>query len=162
MGGGGLGFSGLTGTALAVDTWKSARDPSNNFVGITTGGVNDALTFASTSTAVGPLRTGTHTFTVTVTAGRMTVTADGRTVLDQAVQLPPSVLVAFTGATGGTTDQHTISNVAITTASTTASPTASRWQGSNLVTAAHHVPLRRAVNTYREWAALQQSSTRLL
>lgn len=155
MGGGGLGFSGLTGTALAVDTWKSARDPSNNFVGITTGGVNDALTFASTSTAVGPLRTGTHTFTVTVTA-------DGRTVLDQAVQLPPSVLVAFTGATGGTTHQHTISNVAITTASTTASPTASRWQGSNLVTAAHHVPLRRAVNTYREWAALQQSSTRLL
>ena len=112
--GGGLGFGGLTGTALALDTWPRTGIPSNNYVGITTGGANDTLTFTSFSTAVSPLRTGTHTFTVAVTAGRMTVTADGVTVLDQAVTLPPNVLPAFTAATGGATDQHTISNVTIT------------------------------------------------
>jgi hypothetical protein len=115
--GGGLGYSGITGTAIALDTFQNPVNPSANFIGIATGwsATNpDQLTWASTSTAVPALRTGTHHVTVTVLNGTITVQIDGTQYLSTAVTLPGTVLVGFSGGTGGNTDTHTITNPVIT------------------------------------------------
>ena len=52
--GGGLGFSGNTGIAVALDTYKNPQNPSANFVGLATGAgpQPDTLTWGATSTNV--------------------------------------------------------------------------------------------------------------
>jgi len=113
-GGGGLGYAGLPGVAVTLDTYRNAGDPSANFVGVATGGNGSPFTYAATSTAVPALRTGTHVVDVSVTtAGHILVRVDGTQVIDTAVTLPPNVLVGFSGATGGLTDNHTVSGVKI-------------------------------------------------
>jgi hypothetical protein len=113
--GGGLAFSGLPGVAFCLQTHQSTGDPSNNFVGITAAGLADHLTYLATSTAVGPLRTGTHVVDVQVSAaGNLVVTVDSTQVLNTAVTLPPNALVGFTGSTGASTDTHTVRAVTIT------------------------------------------------
>lgn len=47
-------------------------------------------------------------------AGHLLVAVDGKQVIDAVVTLPKNVLVGFSGATGGRTDQHTIRGVKIT------------------------------------------------
>ncbi|HEV2636377.1 MAG TPA: choice-of-anchor D domain-containing protein [Actinocrinis sp.] len=115
--GAGLGFSGLGGVAVGeVTSWSSAVG-SGNFVGISTsapGATGDAA-FTATDTSLPNLRTGTHTFTVTyTTAGVLVVTMDGTQILSKAVSLPPNVLVGFTGANGGSDDDHTVTAASIT------------------------------------------------
>ena len=104
------------GVAMALVTYKSATgDPSNNFIGITNSYANTKLTYAVTSTAIPALQIGTHQWTVTTdTSGNMTVTIDGTLALNAHVTLPPTVYLALTGGTGGPTDVHTVTNVAIT------------------------------------------------
>jgi hypothetical protein len=112
--GGGMGFSGLSGVAVVLSTYQQSGAPSNNFVGIATGGSGGTLTYLATSTNIGALRTGTHTVTVQVTmGGQLDVSVDGTLVLSPTVTLPANVLPAFTGATGGTTDNHIVSGVSI-------------------------------------------------
>ena len=67
----------------------------------------------ATSTTVPPLRT-THTMTVTLVAGTLTVSIDGVRYLTTAVTVGPTVLLGFSGGTGTNTDIHAVSNVAIT------------------------------------------------
>lgn len=113
--GGGLGYSGLPGIAVTLDTSRNTPDPSANFVGVATGGTADRLRYAATSTAVPALRTGTHVIDVSVTAaGHLLVAVDGKQVIDAVVTLPKNVLIGFSGATGGRTDQHTVRGVKIT------------------------------------------------
>ncbi|MFD8481471.1 choice-of-anchor D domain-containing protein [Kitasatospora sp. NPDC059673] len=112
-GGGGLGYSGLRGLAVTLDTSQNANDPSANFVGLATGGHGDALSYAATATDVGNLRTGTHAVDVQVTGGRVQVTVDGRPAIDTTVAVPATVLVGFTGATGGLNDNHRVQGVSI-------------------------------------------------
>jgi hypothetical protein len=117
--GGGLAFGGLHGVAVALDTYQNATDPSANFVGVSTGGVSgdtSSLVWAQTNTAIPSLRGVPHVVHVTVSGGELVVTLDGASVLDTAVALPSSALLAFTGGTGGLTDNHRISKVTITTA----------------------------------------------
>jgi Bacterial lectin len=110
----GLGYSGPSGVAVTLDTYQNAGDRSANFVAVATSGTGAALTYARTSTAVSNLRTGTHAIDITVTsAGHVLVTVDGAAAIDVAVTLPPNVIVGFTAATGGKTDQHTARNVVI-------------------------------------------------
>jgi Bacterial lectin/Abnormal spindle-like microcephaly-assoc'd, ASPM-SPD-2-Hydin/PQQ-like domain len=111
--GGGLGYADLSGIAVTLDTFRNVNDPSSNFVGVATGGTGDALTYAATATAIGHLRTGSHVIHVTVAAGHIQVSVDGKPVIDTAVSLPGSVLVGFTGATGGRNDIHTVQAAAI-------------------------------------------------
>ncbi|MFF2629672.1 choice-of-anchor D domain-containing protein [Kitasatospora griseola] len=113
-GGGGLGYSGLHGLAVTLDTSQNANDPSANFVGLATGGNGDALTYAATATNIGDLRTGTHAVDVQVTGGRVQVTVDGKPAIDATVAVPAAVLVGFTGATGGLNDNHRVQGVSIT------------------------------------------------
>jgi hypothetical protein len=116
LGGGGseLGFGGLSGVAVAFDTSPVAGYPSSPFAGIATGLVKTGvLKFAGTVSEMPPLRTGTHNVVVTVTKSVLTVYYDGAQILQKSVSVPSSALLAFTGATGGLTDIHTIRDVAI-------------------------------------------------
>jgi hypothetical protein len=112
--GGGLGYSGIPGIAVGLDTFQNGSDPSSNFVGIATGAQGDALTWAATTTAVPDLRAAVRHVTVMVRGGTVTVFVDGLQVLSRAVAVPSSVLVGFTAATGGLTDRHAVSNLSIT------------------------------------------------
>jgi Bacterial lectin/Abnormal spindle-like microcephaly-assoc'd, ASPM-SPD-2-Hydin len=112
--GGGLGFLGTPGVAVALDTYKNAVNPSANFVGITDGPAAGGLHWLATSTAVPNLRSATRHVKVTVAAGVMTVSVDGTQYLSQAVTLGANVLVGFGGGTGGLTDVHSVKNVVIT------------------------------------------------
>ncbi|MER5467068.1 hypothetical protein [Streptomyces sp. NPDC002685] len=114
-GGGGLGYAGLPGIAVTLDTHRNTGDRSANFVGVAVGGTGSPFTYAATSTAVPALRTGTHVVDVTVTtAGHVLVAVDGTQVIDTAVALPQNVLVGFAAATGSATDNHTVRGVKIT------------------------------------------------
>ena len=92
--GGGLGFAGISGIAVAFDTFQNSVNPSNNFVGISDGAGTTAgtLHWLSTSTAIPALRTGTHKVKVETLNGTITVWVDGSQALSTAVTLPPKVL----------------------------------------------------------------------
>ena len=112
--GGGLGYSGIPGIAVGLDTFQNASDPSNNFVGIATGAHGDAITWAATTSFVPDLRAAVRHVTVTLRGGTVTVFVDGLPVLSRAVAVPSRVLVGLTAATGGFTDRHAVSNLSIT------------------------------------------------
>lgn len=121
--GGGLGFDGLTGIGVALDTYQ------NNTVAIATGVDNGSggPTYLATATVPAPLRTGTHTVTVTVIAGVITVYVDAKQLLSYtpaAGLIPPSAYAGFTGGNGGETDLHQVSNIVIAGAPTGATTTA--------------------------------------
>ncbi len=118
--GSGLGFGGLTGLAVALDTHQGTGNPSANFVGVSDGALPsvakmNVLHWLATSSAIGKLRTGSHVVHVVVSGGQLVVSVDGVQVINVAVTLPPSVLIGFSGGTGGSTDVHTISNTTIIT-----------------------------------------------
>jgi hypothetical protein len=114
--GGGLGWAGIPGFAVALDTYQNGSDPSGNFIGVATGfdPANKAnLVWNSTTTAVPALRTATRHIAISVAAGVLSVSVDGVKVLTTSVSLPKSLLVGFTAATGGFTDRHSVFNVTI-------------------------------------------------
>jgi hypothetical protein len=114
--GGGEGFSGINGIAVSLDTYQNSVNPSNNFVGIATGPGPTAgtLHYVTTNSSIASLRTTVHHFVVTTFSTGLSVTMDGSQVLSYSTSLPPSVLVGFTGGTGGMTDIHAVQNVSIT------------------------------------------------
>ena len=114
-GGSGMGYGGLAGYAVALDTYDSGTgDPSGNFVGIADSGTAAALHYLSTSTAIptlhngGPARSRSPSSAV---ASRSR--SPGTQVLDTAVSLPANVLVGFSAGTGGLTDRHLVSAVKV-------------------------------------------------
>ncbi|WP_375490969.1 choice-of-anchor D domain-containing protein [uncultured Jatrophihabitans sp.] len=116
--GGALGFGSLTGTAVALDTYRNTGDPSANFYGIATGatgGGSDSLTYAASAPAPTSLRSGTHTVDVAVTSTGLSVSLDGGTPLTAKVTVPAKALLAFSAGTGGETDVHAVTDVVITT-----------------------------------------------
>jgi hypothetical protein len=50
---------------------------------------------------------------VSLKAGTLTVAIDGTTEVTQAVTVPSSAYVAFTGSSGSLTDRHLVQNAAI-------------------------------------------------
>jgi hypothetical protein len=129
IGGGGLGYSGISGVAIALDTYHNTANPSSNFVGISNGPTSpgaDLLKWAAVSSAIPPLETihpapptgylRTHV-DVQIANNLANVTVGGSPALvDVPVLLPPNVLVGFTGGSGGNTDEHTVTNVNVTVA----------------------------------------------
>jgi hypothetical protein len=113
--GGGEGFAGINGVAVALDTWKNTNDPSNNFVGIATASSSmQSVNYVTTNASIAPLVNNVHHFVVTTSSAGLTVTMDGSQVLNYTASLPQYVLLGFTGATGGFNDIHQVQNVQIT------------------------------------------------
>jgi hypothetical protein len=114
--GGGLAFSGIPGLAVALDEYKNAVNPSNNFVGVTDGPTTqgaDLLHWLGTATLLSPLQEATHHITVTTSATNIIVAVDGTQVLSQAATLPASAYIGFSGGTGGLTNRHAIANLSV-------------------------------------------------
>ena len=113
--GGGLGFAKVPGLAVAFDTWKNAANPSNNFAGISDGAGASAglLHWLSTYTFTSSLRTGTHRVKISTTAGAIAIYLDGTKLGSRATTLPSSAYIGFSGATGGSTDRHAISQLTV-------------------------------------------------
>ena len=113
--GGGLGFAGISGIAVAFDTWKNSANPSNNFVGISDGSAGAGLLhWLSTATSIPGLRTATRHIKIETLNGTITVWIDGAQALTGTFALPPKVLLGFTGGTGGSNDLHKAANVTVT------------------------------------------------
>ncbi len=123
--GGGEGFAGVKGIAVSLDTYQNSVNPSGNFVGIATGQGPTAgtLQYVTTNSSIASLRSTVHHFVVTTFSTGLTVTMDGSQVLTYATSLPASVLVGFTGGTGGLTDIHAVKNVSITSGTPPPAPT---------------------------------------
>ncbi len=113
--GGGLGFDGISGIAIAFDTYKNAANPSNNFVGISDGAGSGAglLHWLATSTSIPALRNAVRRIKVETLNGTVTVWIEGTKVLSANVTLPASVLLGFTGGTGYFNDLHKVAGVKI-------------------------------------------------
>jgi len=107
-GGGGLGFSGLPGVAVTLDTY-----PKVNLIGIATSTAGGTLTYVKRVTSPRSLR-ATNNLRVSVSAaGVITVYINKTRVLTATVKVPPNVLAGFTGGTGALDDVHKVSNVVI-------------------------------------------------
>ncbi len=115
--GGGLGWAGIPGRAVAFDTFQNPGDPSYNDVGLIKGfnpEQPDQLTWADSATAIPRLRGGIRHITVVVEHGLLTVTVDAAVAFTAPLALPAKLLVGFTASTGARTDRHVVSNVNIT------------------------------------------------
>jgi hypothetical protein len=113
--GGGLGFAGLPGVAVALDTYRNDGDPSANFVGVAAGdGPGGGFGWIATNAGVPGLRERPRHVTVAVRGGALLVYLDGALALETPVALPPAALVGFTAGTGGAEDEHAVSNVSLT------------------------------------------------
>ena len=55
----------------------------------------------------------THSVTIVLDNGLLTVAVDGTPVMSQAVSVGPKVLVGFTASSGAQTDIHSVSNVSV-------------------------------------------------
>ncbi len=118
--GGGLGFSGIPGIAVALDEYKNAANPSANFTGITDGPTSaapDQLHWLATANLTAALQGATHHVQIVTANGTLTVFIDGTQVLSQAVALPASAFLGFSAGTGGLTNIHAISNLVVSQAS---------------------------------------------
>jgi hypothetical protein len=113
-----FGLGGLTGAAVVLSTYPVYGIASNNFISIITMS-SSGLNFVATRVPLGQLRTGIHTMKVTVSknpsgTSLITVYMDGNAIVSShSFALPSTSMLAFTGATGGLTDVHTVSDTAI-------------------------------------------------
>jgi len=125
-----LGFGGLKGIAVTLDTEQDGSYPSANFVGIATGASNGQLVFAATSSNVPNLRNGPVQVGVAVSGQQVTVTVNGNSVLSSTLPagtVPPSVLLAFTGATSSLTDNHMTTSATFTAGGNPLPPPGGGW-----------------------------------
>jgi hypothetical protein len=101
--------------AVCLQTVKVTGDPSDNFVGISTGGTSGRLVYLAASKAIGALRAGTHLVNVKVgTPGHLVVTVDGKKIFNTAVKIPAKAYAGFSGTAGSLTDIHLVRAVKIT------------------------------------------------
>lgn len=112
--GGGLGYGGIAGVAVALDTHHNSGEPSNNFVGIADGATAKRTPkYIATSSNV-PLLANHGPVKVNVDISGQTITEviDGKPALQATVaDLPPRAELIFTGSTGLHDDIQVVSHV---------------------------------------------------
>jgi len=119
-GGGGLGFTGLSGIGVSLDDYYNYEcDPSSNFVAVVDGTScgNGVVAHLATSTSIPQLWGNTTHATVTFTRGstsNVKLWVNGTLTLDINVSnIPASAYLGFTGSNGGYWQRQVISNVVI-------------------------------------------------
>ena len=106
-----LGYGGIRGVAVTLDTFQNVGEPDGNFVGIADGvDADGAPAYVATTARVPDLRSGVHTLQVDVTDDHLDVSVDGRAVLSADVALPARSFVGVTGANGAFTDDHVVTD----------------------------------------------------
>jgi Bacterial lectin len=114
--GGGLGWAGIPGFAIALDTFQDIGDPSYNTVGLVDGFDPlhlDRLKWVAYSTTAPSLRKQTRHIVATVTGDLLKVTVDGSPTFQAPVSLPPRMLVGFTAGNGRRSELQVVSNIHI-------------------------------------------------
>ena len=103
--GGALGFAGIPGVAVGLDTFQNPGDPSGNSVGVTDGPVGtdpDRLRWLATNSALPTLRSNIRRVTVSIVGGYVAVRVDGQLVLGKSgVAVPGTFRLGFSGSSGG-------------------------------------------------------------
>jgi hypothetical protein len=115
-----LGFGGLPGAAVVLDTGRFAGDPSGNFAAIATSTADTNMKLTATTSAIPNLKNGSHAIGVTVTGRTVTVSVDGKQVLSAALAknaIPATALIGFTGSTGQLAGSQVVSGAAVTAGS---------------------------------------------
>jgi hypothetical protein len=117
----GLGAKGIPGLVLGFDTYRNVGDPVVPYLGVGRG--ETALwenPWTNVNTSIPKLAVvGTsvsHTYTVSLVQGGMTVTLDGSQVFSGKVTVPPVAYLYVTGSTGGSYENTVISNLTATIA----------------------------------------------
>jgi hypothetical protein len=111
-----LGYGGIPGVAVALDTFQNSNEPSANFVGIANGlNADHTPNYIATSVNVPDLYAGTHSFRVDVTFNHLDIAVDGRSVLAADVALPPRTFLGVTAGNGAFSANHVVTNLRATT-----------------------------------------------
>jgi hypothetical protein len=111
----GLGFGGLTGVAVMLNTVSDLFWSGANQVAVVRGHGTGGVEWLDVNINV-PSLFGTHRVDVSYDAGALVVVLDGAEAARTPVELPPDVLVGFTAANGAGTGAHIVRDVAITPA----------------------------------------------
>ena len=115
----GLGAKGIPGLTLAFDDYENTGDPTVPYVGVTRGefGLWENPYFlidtAIPALAV-PGQIVTHSYVVSLVAGKITVSMDGVQILAGAVSAPPAAYLYVTSGTGASWEQTQITNISVT------------------------------------------------
>ncbi|MGH3400703.1 MAG: choice-of-anchor D domain-containing protein, partial [Streptosporangiaceae bacterium] len=132
--GGQLGFGGLHGVAVVLDSGQFSGQAARNFVGIATGSAHGRLVFAAITTHVPNLRSGRHAIGVKVASGRVSVSVDGTSVLSarlsarlSAGAIPSPALVAFTGGSGSLGGSQQVTSARISAGAVSVPPPGGGW-----------------------------------
>jgi hypothetical protein len=112
----GLGAEGIPGLVFAFDTYHNPGDPTVPYVGVGRGEAalfEDPWFFVNTNIPqlVSSSIPITHSYTVTLVQGALTVTLDGSVVISGNVTPPPIAYLYVTASTGGSWETTLISNV---------------------------------------------------
>jgi hypothetical protein len=132
--GDGLGFGGLPGVAVVLDTHQTGDDPSGNFLGITDGTGGPSVGYAATTSDIPDLRSGTHAVAISTSGDTVTVSLDGVPKLSAQVPLPSTVYAGFTASTGTGTDRHAVSQVSIRSGDTPLPAPGTGWRFNGAAT----------------------------
>ena len=113
----GIGFAPTTQPIYAVvfGEYAEAGAPGANFIGISNGGANGKLRWLATAQLPFALSSVASRVTVVTTATTITVYVDGTQLLQRThLSIAPTSRLGFSGATGGLSDLHAVSNVVVT------------------------------------------------
>jgi hypothetical protein len=112
-GGGGYGFTGIGGYAVAIDTYQNTNEPTAPFLAVVDGNANQLKQAAIPST----VRDGNgHSLEVVLQSGAVTVSIDGTTYIN-AFAIPSYTAFTghwgFTAATGGVSEGHYVTGISM-------------------------------------------------
>ena len=112
----GLGAEGIPGLVFAFDTYENPGDPAIPYVGVGRGETalfEKPYFFVNTNIPqlVSSSMPITHSYTVSLVQGALTVTLDGSVVISGDITPPPVAFLYVTASTGGSWETTVISNV---------------------------------------------------
>jgi hypothetical protein len=115
----GLGAEGIPGFVLGVDTYHNTGEYPVPYVAVGRGETSKwEKPWFDVNTSIPAIaiaaETVSHTYTVSIVQGDLSVTMDGNQILSSTVEVPPVAYLYVTASTGGSYEQTVITNLAAT------------------------------------------------